>query len=86
MSILGRNLMKSTRQMMRTYFVAKAAGADHTRAMQNIVHTWYRDSPARAYEFWIRYWRIQADIIRSTYAPPKEKRRLFHRIRQVQRR
>ena len=71
MSIIGRKVNRSIRQMMRGYFAAKADGADHIRALNIIVQTWYQGSPTRAYNFWNRYWRIQAEVIGCHYAFPR---------------
>jgi hypothetical protein len=65
MGTMDRKTMISIQELMRAYFVAKASGVGHVQALQSVVHTWYYNSPTRAHEFWSRYWRIQADAVRS---------------------
>jgi hypothetical protein len=62
MSIIDWISKRSIRRMMRNYFDAKATGADHTQALQIVVHTWYSNSPVKAKTFWERHWRIQAGV------------------------
>jgi thymidine kinase len=58
--------------MMRSYLVAKAAGADHTQALQMIVQTWYGRSPLKAHAFWNNYCRNEAGGGSFHYVAPNK--------------